>query len=114
VPCCSPRFAGRIKVDGRANVIFPHADVAGPCGYEIKNRNFTGFSKGGDKGLFFSAARAGNTTLVIAESGIDALSYAALHPQENGRYASTAGALNPNQPALIAATIERMGPAAGT
>jgi len=108
----SPRFAGRIKVDGRANVIFPHADAAGPCGYEIKNRNFTGFSRGGDKGLFFSAARAGDTTLVIAESGIDALSYAVLHPQENARYASTAGAMNPSQPALIASAIEKMGPGA--
>jgi hypothetical protein len=108
----NPRFAGRIKVDGRANVIFPHADVAGPCGYEIKNRNFTGFSRGGDKGLFFSAARAGDTVLVIAESGIDALSYAVLHPQENTRYASTAGAMNSNQPTLIAAAIERMGPGA--
>jgi hypothetical protein len=29
------RFAGRIKVDFRANAVFPHADQDGPCGYEI-------------------------------------------------------------------------------
>jgi hypothetical protein len=105
----APRFAGKITVDFRANVVFPHADQDGPCGYEIKNRGFTGFAKGGDKGLWFSAARAGDMTLVIAESGIDALSYAALHPDEHARYASTGGAMNPNQPALIRAAIEKMG-----
>jgi len=45
---------------------------------------------------------------VIAESGIDALSYAVLHANENARYASTAGALNPNQPTLIVGAIAKM------
>jgi hypothetical protein len=105
----SPRFAGRIRIDRRMNVIFPHADPDGPCGYEIKNRNFTGFAKGGEKALWFSAARAGDTALVIAETGIDALSHAALHPDDNARYASIAGAMNPGQPDLIRAAAARMG-----
>jgi hypothetical protein len=105
----SPRFAGKIKVDARANAIFPHADQDGPCGYEVKNHHFTGFSKGGEKGLWFSAARVGDTSLVIAESGIDALSYAALHLDAVTRYASTGGAMNANQPALIRSAIEKMG-----
>jgi len=105
----SPRFAGKIRVDFRRNAIFPHADQGGPCGYEIKAKAFTGFSKGGDKGLWFSAARVGDTSLVIAESGIDALSYAVLHPDDNARYASTGGAMNPNQPVLIQSAIARMG-----
>lgn len=104
----SPCFAGKIKVDVRANAVFPHADQDGPCGYEIKNRSFTGFSKGGEKGLWFSAAKVGDIVLVIAESGIDALSYAALHPDENARYASTGGAMNANQPALIRSAIGKM------
>jgi hypothetical protein len=104
-----PRFAGRIKVDFRANAVFPHADQDGPCGYEIKNRGFTGFARGGDKGLWLSAARAVDTALVIAESGIDALSYAALHPDEAARYASTGGTMNPSQPALLRAAIEKLG-----
>jgi hypothetical protein len=74
-----PRFAGRIRVDFQANAVFPHASRDGPCGYEIKNQGFTGFARGGDKGLWLSAARAGDTAMVIAESGIDAFSYAALH-----------------------------------
>lgn len=105
----SPRFAGKLRIDARMNAVFPHADQDGPCGYEIKNRAFTGFSRGGDKGLWVSAVRAGDTALVIAESGIDALSYAALHPEEGTRYASTGGALNPAQPALIAAAMQRIG-----
>lgn len=104
----SERFADKIKADFRANAVFPHADQDGPCGYEIKNRNFTGFAKGGEKGLWFSAASKPDATLVIAESGIDALSYAVLHPDDHARYASTGRAMNPNQPALIRAAIEKM------
>jgi hypothetical protein len=96
-------------VDFRSNAIFPHADKDGPCGYEIKNQGFTGFAKGGDKGLWFSAANKGDAALVIAESAIDALSHAALFPDEHARYASTGGAMNPNQPALIQSAIQKLG-----
>ena len=103
-----PRFAARVLVDARSNAIFPHADKDGPCGYEIKNRNFTGFAPGGEKGFWMSRVRSTDTALVIAESGIDALSYAALHPHEHARYASFGGALNPHQPGLIQAAVERL------
>jgi hypothetical protein len=46
-------------------------------------------------------AAAGDTSFMIPDSGIDALSYAALHPGKAARYASTSGAMNPNQPALL-------------
>ena len=95
--------------DFRSNAIFPHADKDGPCGYEIKNEGFTGFARGGEKGLSFSAIKSTDTALVIAESGIDALSHAALHPNDTARYASTGGAMNPEQPALIRGAIEKMG-----
>lgn len=103
-----PRFAGRILEDSRSNAIFPHADRDGPCGYEIKNRNFTGFAPGGEKGLWISVVKRIDTALVLAESAIDALSYAVLHPEEHTRYASFGGAMNPSQPALIRAAIERL------
>ena len=44
------RFAGCVLMDARSNAIFPHADKDGPCGYEIKNRGFTGFAPGGERG----------------------------------------------------------------
>jgi hypothetical protein len=103
-----PRFAGRILVDARSNVIFPHADRDGPCGYEVKNRGFTGFAPGGQKGLWISRVKCTDTALVLAESGIDALSYAALYPDDGARYASFGGAMNPFQPSLIRAAIERL------
>lgn len=108
----NPRFAGRILEDARSNAIFPHADKDGPCGYEIKNHGFTGFAAGGEKGLWMSRVRGTDTALVIAESAIDALSYAALYPDEYARYASFGGAMNPGQPALIRAAIERLVPGA--
>jgi hypothetical protein len=104
----SPRFAGKVRMDARRNAVFPHYDQDGLAGYEIKNRNFTGFPKGGEKGLWFSAARKGDRHLVIAESAIDAISYAILHPEGAARYASIGGKMNPGQPALIRAAIERM------
>ncbi len=106
----SSRFAGKLKVDFRSNAVFPHADREGPCGYEVKNRGFTGFAPGGEKGLWFSAANSTDTALVIAESGIDALSHAVLHPDEHARYASTGGSLNPIQPDLIRSAVGKMGP----
>jgi len=109
----NPRFAGCALMDARSNAIFPHADKDGPCGYEIKNQGFTGFAPGGEKGLWMSRVRRADTVLVIAESAIDALSYAAMHPDENARYASFGGAMNPGQPALIHAAIERL-PAGAT
>lgn len=107
-----PRFTGRVLVDARSNVVFPHADQDGPCGYEIKNHAFTGFARGGAKGLWVSGVRRTDSALVIAESGIDALSYAVLHPDDHARYASFGGAMNPFQPALIRAAIERLVPGA--
>ena len=79
---CSPvtRFAGRVRIDGRGNAIFPHFDQEGLCGYEIKNRNYTGFAAGGEKGLWVSRTHPEDNRLVLAESAIDALSHAALFP----------------------------------
>lgn len=104
----SPRFAGKILIDFHGNAVFPHYDKSGLCGFELKNRNFTGFSAGGTKGLWFSATNKTDTTLVIAESGIDALSYASLYPDPTARYASTGGSLNPEQPQLIQAALSKM------
>lgn len=104
----APRFAGSILQDERGNACFPHRDREGVSGWEIKNNGFTGFAKAGSKGLWFSRTKASDTALVIAESALDALSYAALHPDDKARYFSTGGSLNPHQPALIATVMEKM------
>jgi len=102
------RFAGCVRVDQRHNALFPHYDQAGLCGYEIKNKGFTGFAPGGVKGLWSSRTKADDNQLVLVESAIDAFSYHILHGGNRTRYASTGGELNPEQPALIRETIERM------
>ncbi len=109
----APPFAGRIHEDRHGNAIFPHYNRAGLCGYEIKGPGFTGFAAGGVKGLWLSRSDpAGVRRLVVAETAIDALSYAALHGRPGTRYASTGGELNPDQPALLAAAVATL-PAGG-
>ena len=108
-----PRFAGRIYQDQRTNAIFPHYNLEGVCGYEIKNQNFTGFSPGGSKGLWCSRITPEDTSLVIGEATIDVLSFAALHPDLHTRYMSTGGALNDEvQPELIKRAAAKMPPGA--
>lgn len=103
-----PRFAGRVRIDAMGNAVFPHFDQEGLCGYEIKNLNFTSFSRGGEKGLWFSRTHAGDNRLVLAESAIDALSHAQLFPDAGTRYASIGGQMNPRQPGLIKAAVSKM------
>ncbi|HVP46112.1 MAG TPA: DUF3991 domain-containing protein [Bryobacteraceae bacterium] len=102
------RFTGRIRIDARGNAVFPHFDLDGLCGYEIKNKGFTGFASGGAKGLWLSNLLPDDERLVFCESAIDALSHAALYPDDRARYASIGGKLNPQQPELIRAVIARM------
>jgi hypothetical protein len=106
----SPRFAMRVRMDSRGNAVFPHFDWHGLCGYEIKNRGFTGFAPGGEKGLWLSRTRAEDRRLVLAESAIDALSHAALFPdaEDRTRYASLGGRPSAKQLDLLRATMAKL------
>ena len=103
-----PRFAGVVLRDSNFNVCFPHFDRDGVTGWEIKNRDFTGFAKGGVKGLWHSRTKPSDKRLVITESALDALSYAILFPTAHDRYVSTAGSLSAAQAALITRAFEKM------
>lgn len=103
-----PRFAGSVLQDENFNVCFPHYDTEGVAGWEIKNRSFTGYANGGTKGLWFSRISRSDLRFVIAESAVDALSYAALFPDNNARYFSTGGSLNPTQTVIIARAMAKM------
>jgi hypothetical protein len=106
----APRFRGRMRIDVRGNTVFPHFDVAGLCGYEIKNRGFTGFAAGGKKGLWFSQTRPDDWRLVLTESAIDALSYATLFPdsEDRTRYASLGGRPSSRQMGLVQAAVIKL------
>ena len=82
--------------------MFPHVDDKGYCGFELKNKNFTSFAKGGEKGLWLSAGDfETDNRWVFCESDVEALSYAQLFDDHNTRYASRGGEINPCQPGLI-------------
>jgi hypothetical protein len=102
------RFAGRIRIDGKGNAVFPHFDAEGLSGFELKNTGFTGFAPGGTKALWLSHEFPADTRLVVTESAIDALSHAVLFPDHFARYASIGGKPNPQQPELIRAAAARM------
>jgi hypothetical protein len=106
----SPRFVGRMRMDARGNTVFPHFDAAGLCGYEIKNRGFTGFAAGGEKGLWLSHTRRDDRRLILTESAIDALSHAALFPDADDQtsYASLGGKPSRRQTGLLQATIAKL------
>jgi hypothetical protein len=104
----SERFAGRVRIDARDNAIFPHFNADGLCGYEMKNRGFTGFATGGSKSLWASHDQPTDRRLVFVEAAIDALSYATLFPAPDTRYRSIGGQVNPTQPELIRTEIVEM------
>ncbi len=86
-----PRFKGRIFRDQRRNAIFPHFNETGLCGYEIKNKNYTGFASGGEKTVWVSQCFKGDKTLVFTESAIEALSHFTLYRNPEQRYVSISG-----------------------
>lgn len=102
------RFKPRIRIDGHKNAIFPHYNLDGICGFEIKNNDYTGFARGGAKGLWCSRPYHTPKSLVIAETAIDALSYAALHPADHANYVSVSGQLSPDQEELLRSAMAKM------
>jgi Toprim-like/Protein of unknown function (DUF3991) len=103
-----PRFFDRVRTDDHGNAVFPHWNISGLSGYEVKNRGFTGFSPGGEKGLWGSHTDSGDLALVISETAIDALSHVAIKRPALARYVSTAGSLNSSQPNLIRRAAEKL------
>ena len=101
-----PRFAGHIRIDARGNAVFPHYDLAGICGYELKNQDFTGFSKNGEKGIWLSANISSAPRVVVVESAIDALSHAQITGDREAAYLSIAGAMSDKQRALLSALLQ--------
>ena len=75
------RFTDKIKTDDYNNAIFPHWFYSKVVGWEIKNKNFTGFPKNSTKSVWFSERFEEDETLILFESGIDALSFYALQTE---------------------------------
>jgi hypothetical protein len=108
----TPRFRGTFRVDGRGNVLFPHRDEVGLCGFEAKNRGWTSFASGGRKTIWTSHVQPTDERLVLVESAIDALSHYQLRPDARTRYGSTAGNLSDDALAEVRRAIASLAPGA--
>ena len=101
------RFIGTVLEDHYHNIIFPHNDEAGVCGFEKRNVNFKGFPKGGTKSLWLSNRFRHDTRLMVVEGGIDALSHYVLFQDKSTRYLSIGGEPSPNAWSLAIKVIEK-------
>lgn len=104
----SEMFRDRIRIDDRRNSVFPHFNQSGLCGFELKNHGFTGFSPGGVKGLACSRPQNDDHEMIVCETAIDMLSYAALKGTDGKRFFSTAGQISPMQAECLRSAVERM------
>lgn len=116
----SPLFAGRILNHVHAgvtkggqeckfvNTAFPQLHQDNIVGLEIKAHGFKGQAADSlnSAALWLSNTNSKTTTLVIAESAIDALSHYQLKQPTNSLYASTSGQLTDNKVAEIKRLIE--------
>jgi hypothetical protein len=102
------RFRETWRVDFRGNVLFPHKDDEGVCGYEVKNRGYTSFASHARKTVWRSRALEGDDRMVVTESAIEALSHFQLHRSSSARYMSIAGAFGPAALEQLQASTRRL------
>jgi 5S rRNA maturation endonuclease (ribonuclease M5) len=113
-PCTGSKFLAKrgiqiaedeIRIDDRGNACFPHYCSEGfISGWEVKGDGFKGFSTGGKKGFGLVTTGAGDG-VVIAESMLDALSYAQLHKSAIGACMSTGGGASDDQLETLAKDV---------
>ena len=85
-----PRFTDTFRVDASGNVVFPHRDRSGLCGYELRRKCFKAFGAGTKKGLWLTNGAGTADSILIVESAIDAMSHYQLHGGDSA-YCSLAG-----------------------
>jgi hypothetical protein len=90
-------LAGVLREGIQGTVWALHRGTDGvPCGWEMRGPNYKGFSKGGDKALFWLADPRASSRVAVAESWIDALSLGAIEGWPDGTaYVSTGGGFGP-------------------
>ena len=109
----NPQFAGRIlnqfytvQKEGMpaktfVNTAFPAYYEGRVVGLELKGEGYKGQAPESEfsRSLWLSKLSEGRpaANMIVAESALDALSYAQLHPGEKALYASTAGVLTQNK-----------------
>jgi len=102
-----PLFAGQIIKGYESAVLFPHRNMSGVCGYEIKKPGFTGFAENATKSFWRSNIPARVDAIAIVESGIEALSHYQAKRPANTLYFSTAGNWSKDVDGLLMAAVQK-------
>lgn len=107
-----PRFLDCYRQDSRGNAVFPHFDLSGLSGLEIRNKDIKLFGAGGRKGLWLSRNVKTASRIVVTESPIDALSHFALRVDATDTfwplaYVAFGGGLGTRQKELLTILINR-------
>lgn len=95
-----PRFADCWRVDRHGNVIFPHHDRRGLCGYERRGTDCKAFGKDTRRGLWHSRNLKEASRITVCEAPIDALSHAQMKGGDSA-YVAISGALGAVQRDLL-------------
>lgn len=91
------RFKNRVFQDRHDNAVFPHWLMGEICALELRHHTTRVFARGSLKTFWRSNIHPDDTTLIVSESPIDALSYASLHSVHDAFFAATGGGLSPRQ-----------------
>lgn len=102
------RFVGRIFQDRYGNVVFPHQNGQGICGLELKNHDKGVFMRGSEKALWLGNINPADTSLMLAEAAIDALSHFALFRPLNASYGAVSGGMKDSQFDCLVDIIQKM------
>jgi hypothetical protein len=102
----SPRFKGRIYRDRHGNLAFPHYSNGKICGLELKNTDRGLLVKGSQKTFWRSNTRKTDTTVIVTESVIDALSHHLVAKPCNSFYLATGGGVSSRQCGLLIKLLE--------
>lgn len=95
------RFMNCYRTTHSGKVLFPHHDLNGITGYELRDSNLKLFAKGGKRALWFSQILDDCEFLVIVESAIDAMSHSELYAGWKASYISVAGEISQLQKELL-------------
>lgn len=106
------RFMDCYRTTKNGAILFLHHDRGGPSGYELRGLDANGerlkaFAKGGKRGLWHSRNVGIASTIVVAESAIDALSHCELYPEWQAGYVSIAGEISTKQKDLLSGLFEK-------
>ena len=100
--------AWRVRQDERGNALFAHYDAIAMSGWESKNKEWTGFAAGGQRGLGMAVLGGPTVTcIVVTESSIDSISYCQLDHRPGTAYASLGGTLSDKQRELLSDAMRR-------